>query len=62
MMVFKTKTWISLLLLAGGYAALAANGAFDDAVPAGQFEAAMLNGHPAAPPAFSWNDIFKGPR
>ena len=62
MMAFKTKTWITLLLMAGGYAALAANGAFDEPAPAEQIEAALLNGHPAAPPAFSWNDIFKGPR
>lgn len=54
MKTFKSKTWSGLLAIATGLAVLAASYLFDDPVPAVQ----VTN---AAPPPFSWNDIFKGP-
>jgi hypothetical protein len=52
---FKPRTWKCLLLLASGLLVLAVSFPFDEPAPVVQAMAAV-------PPAFSWNDVFKGPQ
>lgn len=61
MATFKKKSWKWLLILAGGLAVVAAGGVFDDPAPAGQIQAVIPDGYPGIPPAFSWDDLFRGP-
>lgn len=61
MNTIKKRVWRTVLVLAGSLALLAVFGSFDEPAPPPQIQVPMLNGYPAIPPAFNWNDMFRGP-
>ncbi|CAN7248085.1 hypothetical protein LJR289_000978 [Pseudoduganella sp. LjRoot289] len=60
MNTIKKRIWRAALIVAGSLAVVAVVDSLDEPPPA-QIQVPMVNGYPAIPPAFNWNDMFRGP-